>query len=479
MIQGSEISAEERELIPWILSPAFSGGIVDSDEVDKGTRFVKFANEGKDYKIFIEWITKFKPLKRSERKVKFLKLERAVMAVMLKHCEDSLRNEVLKICRSENDDDDVKPSTRLLNMWKKIRAFRKWLRKQKQIFRSREYELQNQALDNKNIPEPPDKLIRINSNESRRGQLSRRMRIERPSTFEELERAILNRCEFLLRSVNESAVDFGGANAHISSSEKDPAPDTLSIGLKPPSPLRRQRSFDGVMSVLQQTQKLRRSRSLGKQTRQDRADSMSGVGNDEDEISHLENELQQILMGYVKEGGTRAPPSLIKSLLSRRNNRCRARTLGVRSAIALLDVLDIKHKNIISSARTDVLTPLRDALDSSRTDFRKNRRSVNMDENDQSDNEEEKRNDEDEEDEDEEESKKNITSTRSSRYRIHSPLNPFSSHTMTSARHHVECDLEGCTQKILKNLRDAFESFTSRLVRFTFSRAYKKSFYIL
>ena len=194
---------------------------------------------------------------------------------------------------------------------------------------------------------------------------------------------------------------------------------------------------------------------------------MPGVGNDQDEISQLENELQQILMGYVKEGGTRAPPSLIKSLLSRRNNRCRARTLGVRSAIALLDILDVKHKNIISSARTDVLTPLRASLDSSRTDFRKNRRTVNMDENDQSDNEEEKRNDEDEEDEDEEESKKNIASTRSSRYRVHSPLNPFSSHTMTSARHHVECDLEGCTQKILKNLRDAFESFTSRLVRFT------------
>ena len=250
MIEGSEVSSEERELIPWILSPAFSGGIVDGEEIDSGGRFVKFANEEKDYKILTDWITRYRPLKRSEKKVKFLKLERAVMAVLLKHSESGLRNEVLQRCRSKDvdhdEDDGVKPSKRLLNMWKKIRDLRKWLRKQKQIFRSREFDRQNQALENKNIPEPPEKLIRINSNESRRGHLSRRMRMERPNTFEELQKAILNRCEFLLRDVRESAVDFGASN---STSSVVSSSDTVEGGLKPPSPLRRQRSFDGVMSV--------------------------------------------------------------------------------------------------------------------------------------------------------------------------------------------------------------------------------------
>ena len=159
-------------------------------------------------------------------------------------------------------------------------------------------------------------------------------------------------------------------------------------------------------------------------------------------------------------------PALVKSLLSGRNNRCRTRILGVRSASALLDVLDAKNKHTISSASIDVLTPLRASLNSSRSKFTKNRRSENLDENDESDSEEEKQNEEGEEEEEEEQKTRSTTRTRSSQYRAHSPLNPFSSHTMTSARHHVERDLEGCTQKILRDLRDAFESFTSRLVRY-------------
>jgi len=175
-------------------------------------------------------------------------------------------------------------------------------------------------------------------------------------------------------------------------------------------------------------------------------------------------------MGYVKEGGTRAPPGLLRNLLIRRNDRCHTRTLGIRAANNLLDILDSKNKNTISSARADILTPLRASLDSSKSDSkRKIQRSNNEKSNERDeDGDEEKRDDDDDEEEnDNNNENKKITTrtTTSSRYRVHSPLNPFSSHTLTSSRHHVERDLEGCTQKTLTSLRDSFESFTNRLVR--------------
>ena len=67
------------------------------------------------------------------------------------------------------------------------------------------------------------------------------------------------------------------------------------------------------------------------------------MGNDQDEISQLENDLTNIdgLRQEVEQGTAFTHKIIAES----KKRRCRARTLGVRSAIALLDVLDVKHKH--------------------------------------------------------------------------------------------------------------------------------------